>query len=242
MSTYNAFFGQITIDADNDDITVDSADVTLTQGDYYMYSPVTAESFLDHLVEVIEDEHGSSVTYSISDDGILTLSAASSVDIEFGSTLYEDLGFTSASQSGTTIIATKKLKYCWFPEMLESESLAPTTSVGKLIPVVSQQQAIDGNAWTTLFGTRTKQELTYEHIEKARAWDVDSDNGSLEEWLAITYYTGRKMVFLPAYDSDTSVKWYYSADLSLGEVDVWRSITGSDSRWGTTLYFIEVDA
>lgn len=241
MTTYNAFFGQITIDDDNDDLTVDSGDADLTQDDYYIYSPVAAESFLDHFVDILTDEHGSAVTYSISDDGILTLSTASSIEIIFGSTLYEDLGFTSAIQSGTTITATNSLKYCWFPEMLESDSLAPVSSPGKIVPIVAQQQAADGNVWTTLYGTVRRQELTYEHLEKTKAWS-EATNSSLEEWLATTYYTGRKMIFFPSYDSDTSVMWYYCADLNQGDVEPWRTITGSDLRWGATLYFTEVDA
>lgn len=238
---YNAFFGQITIDSDNNGLTVDSGSTSITTGDYYIYSPTTAESFLDEFVDVLTDEHGSSVTYSISDDGILTLSTASSIEILFGSTLYEDLGFTSALQSGTTITATNSLKYCWFPEMLESDSLAPVSSSGKVVPIATQQQAADSNVWTTLYGTVKRQEITYEHLEKDKVWSA-STNSSLEEWLATTYYMGRKMIFFPSYDTDTSVKWYYCADLNQGDVEPWRTITGSDLRWGTTLYFTEVDA
>jgi hypothetical protein len=243
MSEYNAFFGSITIDDDNDDITVDGGNTALTQGDYYMYSPNADESFLDHFCDVISAEHGATVSYSISDSGILTLSSASSVSITFANVLYEDLGFTSAAQSGIAITAENKLEYCWFPEMLESDSLAPVSSAGKIIPVTSQQQAADKNVWTTKYGEIVRQTLTYEHLEKSKAWKASSpDNSSLEEWLSTTYYSGRKMIFVPGFSDDESVYWYYCADLKQGKVDLWRTITGSDLRWGATLYFVEVDA
>lgn len=245
MSEYSAFFGKLDIDSDNSGIIVDSTSTTLDEGSYYMYSPTAAESLLDVLCDKISEESAATVTYSISEDGVLTLSSASAFAMEFDSTLYADLGFASAVlSSATSHVATNQLKYCWFPEMLETDSLAPVTSAGKMSAVVNQQQASDKNVWTTKFGEIVRQELSYRYLPKAKAWKAATpDNSSWEEFYDTTYCEGRQMLFIPYWSDDETSAWYYAADLK-AEVSpvVLRSVTGSDTYWYVRLYLLEVDA
>lgn len=245
MSSYNAFFGQITLDDDNESIIVGAVTLDMDKGDYYIYSPVAAESLLDVLCAKISEESTAAVTFSISASGILTLSSTSSFSLEFDSTLYLTLGFASAAMSGaTSYTATSKLQYCWFPEQLDSGHLAPTSSAGKKYPVVSQQQAADKTVWTTKYGEVVKQELTYRYLSKAKCWTASTaENSSWEEFFSTTYSQGRKFVFIPWWSGDESDYWYYVADLKAEpSPTVIESITGSDSYWDLTMYLLEVDA
>jgi hypothetical protein len=133
--------------------------------------------------------------------------------------------------------------YCWFPEMLQADSLAPVSSEGQIMPVISQQQAADKSVWTTKYGELINQELGYQYLEKDKVWKkATPDNESFEEFFSTTYSQGRKVLFIPGYSDDVTVLWYYVANLKEGEVLPTESITGSDTYYNISLNLRGVDA
>lgn len=238
---YNQFYGSITIDSDNSGITVDGGAITLTEGEYFIDHDTEAYSLLDIICSAIETESGGTVDYSISQDGLLTITSTPSVTLLFGSTLYETLGYTQANLSGTSIVATNYLKHCWFPELLVSDSSTPTSREGRKIGILSQQEAADNTVWTTKYGNVRRQELSYSHLSEARIHNLSDDNSSWEEFYLSTYGTGRKILFIPD-STDTSVYWYYVANLIEEPSPLaTRSMPNTNMYWDLTLSFRGVD-
>jgi hypothetical protein len=227
----SAFFGEYEITSDNNAITCDSVDGTLTVGDYYIYSATAAESLLDELTSVLTTCHGATVSYSISADGKVTLSAASTFAITVFQ-IYDVLGFSSPSLSGSnSYTATNALKYCWFPNYDESATLAPTDRQGGKQDLVSQSVAPDGTVYTSQIGDLTIQNLEYKYLSDAKTWNNSSDNSSLEEFWISTLSIGRKLRFFPDWPT-TSPSWEYYPRLDqITDFAPKRQLPGSDTFW-----------
>ena len=239
------FFGAIEITTDNDAITVDGNGGTLTPGDYYIYAPTAAVSFLDHLVSVMSTlASPKTIAFSISATGKVTLSCASAFTVT-GWESYAFAGYAAdALSSGTSHEADRFLPYCWFPGIGPSDSLAPTSQQGIPVEMVSQAYAPGGTVYTSNFGETIKQVLSFQSLTKARAWNENSsDNRSFQEWWQSTLGAGRELLYVPGYlDGDETVDHAYVAELGQEpKPQIKRQFPGSDAYWTTKIPLIGVD-
>lgn len=227
-----AFFGSLTIDADNDTIVVDGATDALTHGEYFIHSLETLPSLLDTIV-VACAAHGRSIAYAISTDGVLTISSPTAFSLSLD--VITTLGYTAALSGSSSYIATNKLQYCWFPTRFK-QGTAPT--IGSRHAIVNQVETADGTVYTSKLGEfapRTVIECDF--VPMARVWNQANDNASLEEFWQTTYSEGRKVIFWHDY-GPSETQYAYVPDLS-SKTDLvpTRSIPGYDGLWNVALPF-----
>jgi hypothetical protein len=236
------FFGEVTIDSNNSGITVNGSSGDLTHGIYYVHHPLEYkndeyQSYLGELAHTMSGLAGFTINYTMSSVGVVSLSGSQSFSIADWDS-YNVPGFTCDSQSAATAhVASKYCMYTWFPEREASKSLAPLSRKGARKGFTTQTTAVDGTTYSAYFGTTTVQSLTYQYLSKARTWNGNYDNQSLEEFYISTFGLGHKIVFMPD-ESDDSEYWEYNPDLKeTSDFKPKRQLIGSDLYWETTLPF-----
>jgi hypothetical protein len=230
---YSAFYGLFTIDDDNYATVIDGNAVNLTEGNYYIYHPQSNYSLLDHLVTAWSAY--TTVSFSISSTGVVTLSAAGSFSFTLDAEVASALGFTSLSYSGqSSYTAEEYLRYCWFPQRSPSDSLAPMSRPGRQRSYVAQSQGADSTVYSTHVATLVEQTLKFDYVSNDRAWS-SGYNQAFEDFFLDIYSQGQAFVFLPDVEDETYY-WEYVAKLGDGqEIPLKRNITGSDSYWSCSM-------
>lgn len=228
-------FGQIAIDSSLSGFTIDATeDGTITEGNYYVSSPVGADSLLDVLGTAMSAEAGQTVTVGCSSTtGLVTLSAG----VEFAISnfeLYEVLGFASdSSASATSHTGTKALQYSWRTARYTGECQAPTSRQGAPVGLAHQQRTIAGTVRTSRYGLQRDQEIDFRYLSKAETWAASTPtNNSLEELFVDVLSQGRQFLFLPDYPSSEDTYWEYVAKLGdRTAFDPQREVSPVDSFW-----------
>lgn len=228
-------FGQIAVDSDLSGFTIDNTENgTITEGDYYVSSPVGAESLLDVLAAAMTVQASQTVTITCSSTtGIVTISATVAFAIS-NFELYEVLGFAAdSSASATSHVGTKALQYSWRTARYTGECQAPTSRQGAPVGLANQQRTIAGTVRTSRYGLQRDQEIDFRYLSKAETWAAATPtNNSLEELFVDVLSQGRQFLFLPDYPSSEATYWDYVA--KLGDRTVFapqREVSPVDSFW-----------
>jgi hypothetical protein len=208
------FFGQMPINADNSGLTVDGTPTALTDGSWYTWHDIDAQSLVDHLAAVITAAAASATVIAVvDDDGFLTLEGSAAFDVA-GFAAFDLFGFASPSLSGgSSYTAVKRLEGSWFPQLFETNVFAPTSKQGKPRALVAQQQAADKTPYAESIGQLIFQSLTFEYITKAKSWDDDGARSSFTGFFE-TIRDGRKILFVP--------NWRGSDDYTIYHEYVWN--------------------
>lgn len=209
----SAFFATLVVNTDNQDLTVDSTPTALTSGTYYGWHPTPASSLCDHLAAVITASASSAtVTASVSSDGILTLTGTASFEVT-NFDAYDMFGFASNSLTGaSSYVATSRLQGSWIPGREPSAALAPPSEGYASIDLAAQDESADGTVYTTEFGERRRQALTFPWVSKAKAWRT-TRSGAVD-WARLCS-DGRAMVYIPEWTGSGSYTtyWIYRRDM-----------------------------
>lgn len=193
--------GQVQITSSNDGLSVGGTPTTVTTGDWYVWHPTPASSYLDHLVGVINAEATPTVTYSVDSDGYLTLTCDSSTVALTDLQCYAILGYASDSVTITTggVTATRRLQASWVSGRELTSSLSPGLG-GSNEQLATQVQGPDKTLYTTLLGELSSEKFRWDYLARARTWaEGSAARASAQEWWQECGRLGLQFVVLPAW-------------------------------------------
>ena len=231
---YTAMFGQVEINSTNSTISVDGNSGDITSGSYYLYSPTGSASFLDVFVAAVTALSDTTVTYTISSTGVVTLTGGQAFTlVTTGTGINTWLGLSSSLSGASSYTGSSQMRYCWFPQLLTGDALSPVAVQGSIVPIFNQARAPSGSVYTSKYGELREQSISLSFITSALTWNASDDYSSLEEFYQDTLSEGRPFLYLPNWPTASTAVEYVCNLKTQGAFtkNMKRMIPGTDLYW-----------
>lgn len=210
MSTYQRYLGRFVIDANSKNFSLGAADITLTEGYYYLhgYSGETNPQLCEHMQDAIRTEgtYGSAtVTLSLSTGLITIATGGSAAAITWTDTnLQTYLGFSGTQSSATSHVAGSISPFAWYPSLSPSMYPLDLSTVWAPDSTTRIIRSPDGTLFANVGDLLYAAEINYDLLSESEVVKASRVGGTLEHMFENVFHNGWLVRIYPDRDNNTS--------------------------------------